>query len=168
MPVQGASKPVADSFRKAFNGVKEDPCDAHGEAMCQMCHGGKMAEGGYIEDEMASGYMPDPKENPDHMYDHDVENQDDEGEDMIHHIMRKRKMMSKGGMVANDVGTGQEADKLPNQFDDLVLRDNLEEHYTGKNSGDELDDAQENEDRRDIVSMIMKSRKKKDRLPHPM
>ncbi len=85
---------------------------------------------------------------------------------MIDHIMKKRAY-SKGGMVANDVGTGQEADKLPNQFDDLVLRDDLESSYTGANSGDELGNAQEDEDRRDIVAMIMKSRKKKDRLPSP-
>ncbi len=89
-------------------------------------------------------------------------------DDMIGEIMEKRKMMSEGGRVSNDVGTGQEADKLPNQFDDLVLRDDLEQHYTGANSGDELGNEQEDEDRRDIVSMIMKSRKKKDRLPHPM
>lgn len=167
-PVVPGDKRVADSFRKAFNGAKEDPCDAHGEAMCQMCHGGKMAEGGFVEDEMASGFEPNPKEHSDHMYGHSVENQDPEGEEMIHMIMQKRKMMSKGGMVANDTGEGANADELPNQFDDLVLDDHLEQHDTGANSGDELGDHQEDEDRRDIVSQIMKSRKKKDRLPHPM
>lgn len=74
---------------------------------------------------------------------------------------------SKGGQVSNDVGEGQEAAKLPNQFDDLVLRDDMEFNYTGANSGDEIGDAQEDEDQRDMVSMIMKSRKKKDRLPNP-
>lgn len=88
------------------------------------------------------------------------------GGDIIDHVMRKR-MMSRGGQVANDVGTGAEADMEPNQFDDLVLRDGLEEHYTGANSGDEIGNAQEDADRRDIVAMIMKSRKKKDRLPVP-
>ena len=59
---------------------------------------------------------------------------------------------SEGGMVANDTGTGAKADNMPNQFDDLVLRDKLEEHYTGKNSGDEDNDN-------DIVSRIMRKRK---------
>lgn len=136
-----------------------------------------MAEGGFVEEEKASGY--------------------DRG-DMVDAIMKKRMakggeagsypatwvgnpkkpdakemdgeemLYSKGGMVANDVGEGQEADKLPNQFDDLVLRDDMEEHYTGANSGDEIGDKQEDEDRRDMVAMIMKSRKKKDRLPSPL
>ncbi len=75
---------------------------------------------------------------------------------------------SKGGQVANDTGMGMEADKLPNQFDDLVLRDDLEQHYTGANSGDEIGDKQEDEDRRDVIAQIMKSRRKKDRLPNPL
>jgi hypothetical protein len=77
------------------------------------------------------------------------------------------KMYSEGGEVANDVGDGADADVKENQFDDLVLRDDLSEHYTGKNSGDEIGDAQEDEDQRDMVAQIMKSRKKKDRLPQP-
>ncbi len=59
---------------------------------------------------------------------------------------------SEGGMVSNDVGEGEEADKKPNEFDDLVLRDGLEEHYTGANSGDEDNDN-------DIVKRAMKKRK---------
>jgi hypothetical protein len=49
-----------------------------------------------------------------------------------------------------------------------VKDDDLEQHYTGENSGDELGNAQEDEDRRDIVSRIMKSRRLKDRLPRPL
>lgn len=41
---------------------------------------------------------------------------------------------SKGGEVAND--SDPIADEMPAEFDDLVLRDDLEEHYTAKNSGD--------------------------------
>lgn len=115
----------------------------------------------------AEGTMDDNEAPEMHNYAHNVENQDDH-EDMVGHIMKKRQMhFSKGGRVANDVGTGEEADAMPNQFDDLVKDDGLEEHYTGKNSGDEVGDAAEDEDRRDIVAMIMKSRKKKDRLPNP-
>lgn len=75
--------------------------------------------------------------------------------DMIARIMHKRKEYSMGGMVANDVGEGQEADKLPNQFDDLVLRDDLEDD---SDAGNEIGD--EAQDKRDVVSKIMKSRKK--------
>lgn len=72
---------------------------------------------------------------------------------------------SRGGRVSND--TPISADFADNQFDDLVKDDDLEEHYTGANSGDELGDAQEDEDRDDIVSRIMKSRKLRDRNPRP-
>jgi hypothetical protein len=95
---------------------------------------------------------------------------EDHEKDMVGQIMRqKQKMYSKGGQVANDTGTGQDADKMPNQFDDLVLRnDDMEDaDYTGANSGDEIDNPGENDRRRDIVSKIMASRKKKDKLPRP-
>ena len=39
--------------------------------------------------------------------------------------------------------------------------------YTGANSGDEIGNEQEDEDRRDIVSRIMKSRRLMDRNPRP-
>lgn len=74
-----------------------------------------------------------------------------EDADMIARILHKRKEYSKGGMVANDVGVA-EADEAPAEFDDLVLRDDLEEHYTAANSGDELGE--------DAVSRAMKRRKK--------
>lgn len=96
-------------------------------------------------------------------------------QDLVDRIMEKRSQsfasldrFSKGGQVANDVGTGQEADKLPNQYDDLVLRDELESTYgDDDNSGDALGNDQEDEDRKDIVARIMASRRKKDRLPNP-
>jgi len=59
------------------------------------------------------------------------------------------------------------ADGQPNEMDDLALRDDLEFSYDGKNSGDELGNDREDKDRKDIVSRIMASRKKKDRLPSP-
>lgn len=98
---------------------------------------------------------------------HAVENQHDR-EDMVGHIIKKRNQkFSKGGRVANDVGMGASADLEDNQFDDLVLRDDLEQHYTGANSGDEIGNAGEDARRRDVVSAIMMSRRKKDRLPRP-
>lgn len=127
-----------------------ESCEEHGTPDCGMCYGGKMAEGGMVEEEEETGYgeMPKPMA------------EDDEG-DMISRIM-KRRMMSKGGMVAND--TPPEADFDENDFDDLAMRDHLEGHYPGSQ---EIGDAQENDDRRDIVSRIMKSRAKKDRMPRP-
>ncbi len=92
-------------------------------------------------------------------------------DDMVGRIMKMRQhMYSEGGRIANaDHGEDQSklAGFLPNEFDDLVLRDNLESSYTVANSGDEIGNAQEDADQNDIVSRIMKSRAKKDRLPNP-
>lgn len=94
-------------------------------------------------------------------------------QDMVDRIMEKRSKdfssearFSKGGMVAND--TPNITDEMPNEFDDLVLRDDLTSTYgEDNNSGDESGDSQEDEDRKDIVARIMKSRAKKDRNPNP-
>lgn len=83
---------------------------------------------------------------------------------MVDRIMVKR--MSKGGMVANDT-TGDMADSKEAQYDDLVLRDDMGSSDTGANSGDELGNAEMDENDRDLISRIMRSRAKKDRLPRP-
>lgn len=89
-----------------------------------------------------------------------------EDQDMVSRIMAKRqKMYSKGGRVANQ--DEAEADFMPNEFDDLHLRDDLESSYTGENSGDYLSSPGEEERRRDMVSRIMASRRKRDRNPSP-
>lgn len=89
-------------------------------------------------------------------------------DDMVDRIMARRAY-SKGGMIANggDDDLDQMADGRPNNFDDLALRDELEFNYTGANSGDELGNEQEDQDRHDIVARIMRSRAKKDRMPRP-
>ena len=102
---------------------------------------------------------------------HDEYQSEAHDEDMVGHIMKQRQQhFSKGGEVANE-DHGHNDDKLagfsPNEFDDLSLRDDLEFSETAKNSGDEDGDAREDKDRNDIISQIMKSRKKKDRLPNP-
>lgn len=116
------------------------------------------AEGGEVDEKAEY----DPVENPQPVHNMAAMIEDD---DMIARIMKKR--YSQGGEVANDVGEGEEADMEPNQFDDLVKDDDLEADYTGENSGDEIGDEQEDDDRKDIVSRIMKSRAKKDRMPRP-
>lgn len=95
-------------------------------------------------------------------------------QDIVDRIMQKREesfsgldRYSKGGKVANDTGNGEVADEMPNQFDDLVLRDDLESGSNGPNNGDNLGNKQEDEDQKDIVSRIMSSRRKKDRMPNP-
>ena len=87
-------------------------------------------------------------------------------DDLVSRIMKQR-MYSEGGRVANE-DSGESASTpdrmakdLPNEFDDLALRDDLESSDTGANSGDELSDDQEDMDRRDIVSRIMRSRAKR-------
>jgi hypothetical protein len=85
--------------------------------------------------------------------------EDGDGQDMVGRIMAQRqRMFSKGGRVANQ--DEPEADFAPNEFDDLHLRDNLEQHDTAANSGDEMSDEGEDERRSDIVSRIMRSRRK--------
>ena len=113
--------------------------------------GKKMAMGGEMGEY-------DPMENP-QPKDNEAANMEDA--DMIARIMHKRKMYSEGGMVANDVGVA-EADKLPAEYDDLVLRDELEDAYTGANSGDE--DGSTVKD--DPIDRIMMKRKK-DKMPRP-
>jgi len=104
-----------------------------------------------------------------------ADTEDGDGRDMVGRIMKQRAQeYSKGGQVANDTdrakGKSEHRDDMGSgRYDDLVNRaDDMEDaDYTGVNSGDELDSADENARRRDIVSRIMASRKKKDRLPNP-
>lgn len=77
-------------------------------------------------------------------------------------MMGRAKGYSKGGMAANQ--DEPVADFMPNEFDDLHLDDKLEGHIK---SNQEHGDEQEDEDRKDIVSKIMASRRKKDRNPVP-
>lgn len=112
----------------------------------------KMSEGG----EMASGYEPMPgdmeKENESAMH----------ADGIVDRIMQK---MSEGGRVANSMG--EQADAMPAEFDDLALRDDLESKNTGETAGDHLGNAQEDEDRADIVARIMRQRSMKQRNPRP-
>jgi hypothetical protein len=136
-----------------YGGMAKGGMCKHGEMNCEMCHGGMMAEGGmaHAEDDY------DPMEKPRSKRNDAAEMEDD---DMVDRIMRKR--MSEGGRVANDDEVT--ADFEPNEFDDLVKDDHLEAHYPGS---EELGDEQEDMDRHDIVSRIMRSRMKKDRNPRP-
>lgn len=113
----------------------------------------------------AEGTADDNEAEPDRMVEHPVENQADV-EDMVGKIMAQRgKHFSEGGEVANDDEIT--AGFLPNEFDDLALRDGLEQSYTGANSGDELGNASEEERRRAMVAEIMRGRRGRERMPSP-
>jgi hypothetical protein len=104
-----------------------------------------------------------------------ADTEDGDGLDMVGKIMAQKQMeYSKGGQVANDTDRAKDMtdprdDAGSGRYDDLVNRaDDMEDaDYTGANSGDELSDDREDHDRKDMVSKIMASRKKKDRLPNP-
>lgn len=135
----------------------------------------------HLKQELAEHIHHEPTH--DSAVDHAVMNQigdEDEGAgdmDSIHPMV-KRIMMgraqgySEGGKVANEE-SGESTDESTfakadgNEFDDLALRDDLEFKSTGANAGDDNDDAEQNHEREDIVSRIMKSRAKKDRMSVP-
>lgn len=81
--------------------------------------------------------------------------------DMIDHIMNDR---SNG---ADADASLPEADFEPAEFDDLVKDDGLEEHYTGKNSGDEIGDKEQDEERSLADDAFEEMKKKKDKNPKP-
>lgn len=130
-----------------------------------------MAQGGQLE----SGYLPLPENDVEQNASADQEDDKDLnqrlalGGDVVERIMARRgnrtNMLSEGGQVANS--TTVMADELPAEYDDLVLRDDLESSSDGANNGDFISNEQEDADRADIVARVMRSRAKKDRLPSP-
>jgi hypothetical protein len=113
----------------------------------------KMAEGGEVY-----GMPTDKGEHREESFITDNEQSDAHMRDMVGRIMMKRQhMYSEGGKVAN-----KEENltwDMPNEFDDLALRDDLESTYTGANSGDEDGNQAEEKDRRDPVARIMMKRR---------
>jgi hypothetical protein len=80
--------------------------------------------------------------------------------DMVGKIMDRH--YSKGGMVANE--TPPIADSMPNEFDELVLTGGLED---SSGPGNEIGNEELEDEDQDVVSKILSSRKKKDRMPRP-
>lgn len=149
--------------------------------------GKKYAKGGFVQEEKESGYKSMPQNDVKPQEEHEEYNQEPVDmqqetsvamQSLVDRIMEKKSKefdnvarLSHGGQVANQEH-GENNNSLagfdPNEFDDLVLRDDLESSYgDDDNAGDSLDNKQEDEDRKDIVARIMASRKKKDRLPNP-
>lgn len=142
---------------------------------------GDLMPAAHLKEELAEHIHHEPTH--DSSVGHDVMNQEGEEDqgagdmDEIHPmiqkiIMGRVKGYSEGGKVANEYSGSSTCEPTQakweeNEFDDIANRDDLEEHYTAANSGDEDGDAQEDHDRHDIVMRIMKSRAKKDRLAIP-
>jgi len=162
---------------------------SHGSSSCEMCHGGKaMAEGGEVKgddededvvDRAMKSRGSDEKSDEHESEDKPIEDIEDSGdkkgnseeseieemiEDIVDRIIKKRGY-SEGGQVANDDSIVAPLEE--NQFDDLVLRDDLEQHYTPENSGDLIGNQTLEDEMQDIVSRVMKSRSKRDRNPVP-
>lgn len=152
-----------------FIGSHQSPCHEH----CN--HPGQTHE-------EASGYeaVTDPMSDPTEqgLTESGYQNADHEM-DMIGRAMWRRKLamggnvdksypeavrMSRGGQIAND--TREMTEGMPNEFDDLHLRDSLEFSDTGANSGDnfgsvEEDDGGEQKRRDDVVMRAMVRRRGK-------
>jgi hypothetical protein len=175
--VKSKRERAMDAFRMAMGGMPE------------LTHSGEQSSGkpeidgdlepeAHLELEKRNEFASHPDSHGSHV-DHAEFNQmgdEDEGAgdmDSIHPMvmrimMGRAKGYSEGGKVANEE-SGESTDEPTfakasgNEMDDLALRDDLEFKDTGANSGDEDDDAEQNHEREDIVSRIMKSRAKKDR-----
>jgi hypothetical protein len=127
----------------------QSECDAHCVQPC-MIH------------EQASGFVDEtaPNRMPNHQGLTDMGEQDDSHErQMVRDaIVRRKQMLSQGGKVANsDEPT---SDFMPNEFDDLNLRDGLEFSYTGANSGDEDGNPDPDKEMNDMIAKAMMKRRK--------
>lgn len=125
----------------------------------------KMAEGGEVDkDEVLDKEMEDAEIPEDSGPDKDLDKDIKDNDNIVDRIMAKK--YSEGGMVSNK--DGPIADSTPNEFDDLVLRDDLDFSYDGANSGDHLGNEQLEDDERDVVKRAYRSWAKKDKLPRPL
>lgn len=121
--------------RMAFGGEaaeegQENESGAFGEQMSKLTSGEGFAKGGQVTTE-------------------------DRALDLVGKIMAGRK---SAGAVANEPSVV--ADELPNEFDDMVLRD---EFSDDSGPGNEIGDEAQDERDSDVVGKIMASRKKKSR-----
>jgi hypothetical protein len=174
LPVrQPERKPMADGgFIDGGHNEDEDkdPRDMVGRIMAQMqreyAAGGDVGKGGPRE-EVSQDKWGQTKAEKGRSYAGDALRQ---GHTKMAKFLHKHALkhikedptgyFSEGGMIANSSEANRDTDYLADN-------DELEFEYTGANSGDELSSPGEDERRKDIVSRIMASRKKKDKLPNP-
>ena len=147
-----------DMKRPSMAAVKEDDrmLNEHGETEAGPMSGGKGFHG--------ESYEGNPGNAHDEYQDADAMDDDD----LVSRVMKQR-MYSKGGQVANSRPPGGPIvdEQVPEGIDYLATNDDLEFSETGANEGDDLGSDQEDEDRDDIVSRVMRSWKKGDRMPRP-
>jgi len=165
--------------------VEPDPRDmaasrkAAGERMIDHDEGINYAKGGKVhkkkmpmpnkdmaeEEAMMASQMPQPGMEPQEP-EQPQQPMMARGGELVDKIMSKRMnkadCYSEGGMVANDTIHG---DHSIDQYDDLVLRDDLDGTQP-EDSNEHGNEELKSEDA-DMVSKIMASRRKKDRLPNP-
>jgi hypothetical protein len=165
--MQGKSK-------KAFEHNVETEMDAHpgnraqnlaiAYAIQRRAKKKEMAMGGYAD----GGEMLEPEPKKDDGDDLGISEPIPmcaEGGLMERAMKRREQMYSQGGRVAND--TPITAGFEENQFDDLVLRDDLESSYTGDNSGDEIGNQTHDDEAQDEISRLIRARRLRDRNPRP-
>ncbi len=84
---------------------------------------------------------------------------------------RDRTNLAEGGLVdrimSKRSGGDVTADEQPNEFDVLELDPAPSPPHSGDDYGDDLGNAELDENDRDLISRIMRSRAKKDRMPRP-
>lgn len=148
-----AIHPKASGFEKHEGDVKRPNHEAIEEDDRDLDQHGAIEEG-------PEGHET-AKEDAPHMAEGGMLQSEDHEMDMVGRIMKQREQMfSEGGRVANEAKSNRGTDFL-------ATNDDLEFNYTESNSGDELSSPGEDERRKDIVSRVMASRRKKDRLPNP-
>ncbi len=87
----------------------------------------------------------------------EVKPDDDE---LVMRIMKKRYAM--GGEVDKPI-----VDEMPAEYNEMAIEPAEEFSETGANSGDEDGDEAHDKDDEETIAGIMKSRKKKDKMPRP-
>lgn len=119
----------------------------------------KHAHGGEIHIDIDSHNVESEEE----LEDENEEESMAHGGDIVSRIMSKK--YSKGGVVANegDAIASHQADQHAREYDYLVEEGGMES--TQHDFGEELGDAREDHDRHDIVSRIMHSLAKKNKMP---
>lgn len=140
------------SAKSPEDGTKENFLTTHGDPYGGYAEGGSvLGEPTDAGEDREESFITDNLQDASHM------------RDMVGRIMAQRqRMYSEGGKVANQEhghNDNELAGFSPNEFDDLVLRDDLEQSYTGANSGDEDGDHRSHAED-DRVSRIMLKRRK--------
>jgi hypothetical protein len=169
---------VTDNYQSPCTESCTSPCTIHEQSNLDLDHKSAAAKSvlaAMREDERGMGQHGAEEEGPQGTWmkdggqitDNYSDTEDDDGEDMIGRIMAQRQeMYSEGGKVSNRTDDEDLAGFEHNDFDVLGSDDDLEFEDTAANSGDELGNKQEDEDRADkIMRKMLASRKQTNPKP---